>query len=305
MGAGGRGVIAMRRVPSILLVTALLLAWPLAAAVGGVQATHAATSAAPSLRADFNGDGAADLVIGVPGESLGAGQASAGVVQVLYGSGGGLTATASQLWSQDSPGVAGVAEARDGLGGALATGDFNGDGRGDLAVGVSQENQGRGVVQVLAGSAAGLAATGSQLWSQDSPGVGGIAEAGDSFGVALAAGDFNNSGYADLAVGAAGEDIGSVADAGAVNVLYGTGGGLAGGNQQWFQNSPGVAGISETQDFLGNALTAGDFNGDERADLAAGAPSETLAVVAEAAGAVKVLYGAVDGLSAGGNQVWS
>jgi hypothetical protein len=239
MGAGGRGVIAMRRVPSILLVTALLLAWPLAAAVGGVQATHAATSAAPSLRADFNGDGAADLVIGVPGESLGAGQASAGVVQVLYRSGGGLTATASQLWSQDSPGVAGVAEARDGLGGALATGDFN------------------------------------------------------------------NSGYADLAVGAAGEDIGSVADAGAVNVLYGTGGGLAGGNQQWFQNSPGVAGISETQDFLGNALTAGDFNGDERADLAAGAPSETLAVVAEAAGAVNVLYGAVDGLSAGGNQVWS
>jgi hypothetical protein len=363
---------AMRRVPGILLVTALLLAWPLAAAVGGVQMPHAATSAAPSLRADFNGDGAADLVIGVPGESLGVGQAFAGVVQVLYGSAGGLTGTGSQLWSQDSPGVAGVAEARDGFGGALAAGDFNGDGhsdlavgvsqenqgqgvahvlhgsaggltatgsqlwsqnspgvagvaeagdgfggalaagdfngdgRGDLAVGVAQENQGRGVVQVLAGSAAGLTATGSQLWLQGSDAVGGIAEAGDGFGVALAADDFNNSGHADLAVGAAGEDIGSIADAGAVNVVYGTAGGLApAGNQQWFQNSPGVAGVSETQDFLGNALTAGDFNGDGRADLAAGAPGETLAVVAEAAGAVNVLYGAAAGLSARGNQVWS
>jgi hypothetical protein len=362
----------MRRVPGILLVTALLLAWPLAAAVGGVQATHAATSATPSLRADFNGDGAADLVIGVPGESLGVGQAFAGVVQVLYGSAGGLTGTGSQLWSQDSPGVAGVAEARDGFGGALAAGDFNGDGQSDLAVGVSQENQGQGVAHVLHGSAGGLTATGSQLWSQDSPGVAGVAEAGDGFGGALVAGDFNgdgqsdlavgvsqenqgrgvvqvlagsaagltatgsqlwlqgsngvggiaeagdgfggalaaddlnDSGHADLAVGAAGEDIGAVADAGAVNVLYGTAGGLAtAGNQQWFQDSPGVAGISETQDFLGNALAAGDFNGDGRADLAAGAPGETLAVVAEAAGAVNVLYGAVDGLSAGGNQVWS
>jgi hypothetical protein len=368
----------MRRVPGILFMTALLLAWPLAAATGATQATRAAHGAGAGLRADFNGDGAADLAIGVPGEGLGPGQAAAGVVQLLYGSTGGLTAAGSQLWSQDSPGVggvaeagdgfggalaagdfnadgradlavgvpsenatagmvygpgvvhvlygsasgltaagsqlwsqdspgvAGVAEAGDGFGGALAAGDFNGDGRGDLAVGAWQENQGRGVVHVLAGSASGLTATGSQLWSQGSGGVGGVAEVGDGFGGALAAGAINTGGHADLAIGAAGEDIGRVMDAGAVNVLYSTAGGLTtAGNQVWSQDSPGVAGLAETQDVLGSPLAVGDFNGDGRADLAAGAPGETLAVVAVAAGAVNVLYGSGGGLTATGNQVWS
>jgi hypothetical protein len=369
---------AMRRVPSILLMTALLLALPLAVSGRAGQATRAAPTATAGLQADFNGDGAADLVIGAPGESLAAGQASAGVVQVLYGSAGGLTATDSQLWSQDSLGIAGVAEARDGFGGALAVGDFNADGRADLAVGVPSENAaagmvfGTGVVHVLYGSAGGLTATGSQLWSQDSPGVVGVAEAGDGFGSALAAGDFNADGRVDLAVGGFGENqdrgvvhvlagsalgltaigsqlwsqgsggvggiaevgdsfgfalatgainagghadlaiaapsenVGSIVDAGAVNVLYGSASGLtAAGNQQWFQDSPGVAGVSETQDFLGSALATGDYNGDGRADLAAGAAGETLAVVAEAAGAVNVWYGSAGGLTAAGNQVWS
>jgi hypothetical protein len=369
---------AMRRVPGVLLAMGLFLALPLAASAGDSQATGATPGAEAVLRADFNGDGAADLAIGAPGESLGAGQGSAGVVHVLYGSASGLTATGNQLWSQDTPGVGGVAEAGDGFGGALVGGDFNADGRADLAVGVpsenaaagmiygtgvvhvlygsaagltaagsqlwsqdspgvggtaepgdgfggalaagdfnadsradlavgvGQENQGRGVVQVLAGSASGLTATGNQLWSQDSPGVGGTAEPGDAFGLALAAGDFNADGRADLAVGAPSEDVGSVMEAGALNVLYGAAGGLtAAGNQVWSQDSPGVAGIAETQDFLGSALATGDFNGDERADLAAGAPGETLAVVAEAAGAVNVLYGSAGGLTATGSQVWS
>ena len=296
----------MRRVPSVVLILGLFLASPVAASAGDFQGTRAATTAELRLRADFNGDGAADLAIGAPSESLGAGQASAGVVHVLYGSSGGLTAAGSQLWSQDSPGVAGVAEAGDGFGGALAAGDFNGDSREDLAVGAGQENQGRGVVHVLVGSASALTATGSQLWSQGSGGVGGLAEVGDGFGSTLATGAINSGEHADLAIAAPGEDVSAVMDAGAVNVLYSSAGGLtAAGNQVWSQASPGVAGTAETQDFLGNALAVGDFNGDGRADLAAGAPGETLAVVAEAAGAVNVLYGSASGLTATGNQVWS
>ena len=95
----------MRRVPDILFMMALLLAWPLAAATGATQATRAAHGAGSGLRADFNGDGAADLAIGAPGESLGPGQAAAGVVHVLYGSTGGLTAAGNQLFSQDAAGV--------------------------------------------------------------------------------------------------------------------------------------------------------------------------------------------------------
>jgi hypothetical protein len=46
----------------------------------------------------------------------------------------GLTASGDQVWSQDSPGIVGVAEAADGFGGALTTGDFGGRPSKDLAV---------------------------------------------------------------------------------------------------------------------------------------------------------------------------
>jgi hypothetical protein len=57
-----------------------------------------------------------------------------GLVHVLYGSAVGLTATGSQLWSQDSPGVAGAPEFLDFFGQTLAaslpsgTGETTGDG---------------------------------------------------------------------------------------------------------------------------------------------------------------------------------
>ena len=101
---------------------------------------------------------------------------------MLYGSASGLTATGSQLWSQGSSGIGGLAEPQDAFGETLAAGDFNGDGRADLAIGAPGENNARGVVQVLNGSPSGLTASGNQLWSQDSPGIDGVAEPGDSFG---------------------------------------------------------------------------------------------------------------------------
>ena len=44
-------------------------------------------------------------------------------------------------------------------------------------------------------------------------------ESSDGFGSALATGDFNNDGYSDLAVGVPREDLGTIANAGSVNVL--------------------------------------------------------------------------------------
>jgi len=282
----------MRRVIGILLLTGLLLVlvWPLSALAGGLQSTGPAASET-ALRADFNGDGAADLAIGAPGEN-----SSSGVVHVLYGSGTGLTAAGSQLWSQDSPGIAGAAEAGDIFGFALAAGDFNGDTRADLAIGAPGENSFAGVVHVLYGSGTGLTAAGSQLWSQDSPGIAGAAEAGDIFGEALAAGDFNGDTRADLAIGAPGEN-----NVGFVHVLYGSGTGLtAAGSQLWSQDSPGIGGTAEANDDFGGALAAGDFNGDTRADLAIGALGEN-----SFAGVVHVLYGLGTGLTAAGSQLWS
>ena len=286
-------MVDVRRAIGILLLTGLLLVlmWPLPALAGGLQSTGTAASEA-ALRADFNGDGAADLAIGARGENN-----FAGAVHVLYGSAGRLTAAGSQRWSQDSPGITDVAEPDDQFGSALAAGDFNGDARADLAIAAPGENLLAGVVHVLYGSAGGLTAAGSQLWSQDSPGVADVAEPDDEFGDALTTGDFNGDARADLAIGVPGEND----FAGVAQVLYGSAGRLtAAGSQRWSQDSPGIASVAEPNDQFGFSLAAGDFNGDARADLAIAAPGED-----GLAGVVQVLYGSVDGLAAAGDQLWS
>ena len=60
----------------------------------------------------------AELIVGAPDESAGA-TVGVGVLHVIPGSAGGLTGTGSQLWGQDSGGIADSAEAGDGFGAAL------------------------------------------------------------------------------------------------------------------------------------------------------------------------------------------
>src|SRR5206468_977708 len=153
-----------------------------------------------------------------------------------------------QLWTQDTPNVQDQAEPDDAFGSALSTGDFNGDGFDDLVVGAPGEDIGSinaaGGTNVLYGNAAGLQtdAPADQFWNRDSTGVTAAAEAFDKFGIALAAGDFNDDGFADLAVGVSRDDVdsNSISDAGSVTVLYGSAGGLqasAPDDQFWSQDS--------------------------------------------------------------------
>src|SRR6266508_2904720 len=183
--------------------------------------------------------------------------------------------------------------------------DFHNDGAADLAVGVPFENVGSivaaGAVNVLYGSATGLTTIGSQFFTQDTPGIPNNAEQGDVFGFALAAGDFNADTFADLAVGAPGESVGSIVAAGAVNVLYGSPTGLTTIGSQFFTQ---VAGAVETDDEFGCELAAGDFNHDTFADLAAGAPFENVGSRADA-GALSVLPGSAGGLTAVGGQLFT
>jgi hypothetical protein len=53
---------------------------------------------------DFNGDGFADLPVGVAHEDIGA-TGDPGPVNVLYGSLTGVAAANNQFWDQDSPGI--------------------------------------------------------------------------------------------------------------------------------------------------------------------------------------------------------
>jgi len=71
--------------------------------------------------------------------------------------------------------------------------------------------------------------------------------------------DFNNDGAADLAIGVPFEFVGAIQDAGAVNVLYGSAGGLRGPGSQFFtQDTPGVPGTAEDEDQFGEALATGN-----------------------------------------------
>jgi hypothetical protein len=251
--------------------------------------------------ADVNGDGYDDLAVGTPHERLA--REDAGAVNVVYGSASGLTSAGNQFWNQDSAGVLDQVETGDLFGTSLVARDFDADGFGDLAIGIIGENapKGGGAVQVIYGTSAGLSADRNQFWRQ----LRGKPQKFDRFGEALAAGDFDNDGYPDLAIGADQEDVGHVDDAGAVTILYSSASGLvADGSQYWTQASAGILDDPEPEEWLGRSLTVGNFDGDEYADLAIGIIWENVGAV-DSAGAGAVIYGSSKGLASAGNQLWS
>jgi hypothetical protein len=261
---------------------------------------------------DFDMDGYDDLAIGAPGEGIGIKFAS-GVVNVIYGSSAGLTATDNQMWHQDVGSIIGICEVTDMFGATLAVGDFDMDGYDDLAIGAPGEGIGTrimgqapstGAVNILYGSSTGLIDTGNQMWHQDTIGILGASEQGDYYGSALAVGDFDMDGYDDLAVGVPFEGIGKIYGAGAMNLLYGSSAGLSStDNVMWYQDVGTVMGICESWDKFGAALAVGDFDMDGYDDVAIGVPNESIETIRNA-GAVNVLYGTSTGLLDTGNQMW-
>jgi hypothetical protein len=173
--------------------------------------------------ADVNGDPRPDLLISDRFAVQGASAAGRVVVFPL------VVATAQPyVLHQDAPqAVAGVPSPGDLFGFAIAVGDFNGDGLNDFTAGVPGEEAGSegdaGVVDVLytpwsSSLSLGLGRIDQGAFPDDR-------EAGDAFGSALAAGDFDGDGFADLAVGVPGEEVpGGAIDQGVVQVFFGGGG---------------------------------------------------------------------------------
>lgn len=189
---------------------------------------------------------------------------------MLYGGSGGLKTTGDQMWTLNSSGINGVAEFQDFFGAALAAGDFNHDGRDDLAIGiVGKKVNGSteaGAVSVIYGSKNGLSSSGDQLFRQSIGGLIGSSESLKSFGATLAAGDFNGDGYSDLAMAAPNARANGVFRAGEVVVIYGSAQKLTTAQQQLFTSQ--TLGLTPHDDYnFGVAMTTGDFNHDGRDEL--------------------------------------
>ena len=137
---------------------------------------------------DLDGDGYSDLAAGVRYDDPG-GVKDAGVVNVLYGTSAGLGAGHAQLWKQDMPDVPDPVESPDHFGSCLAAADFGKNASDDIVIGTHFETLGdktyAGSLHVLYGSPDGVRASGSQFWSQDSPGVRELSDGWDYFPAAF------------------------------------------------------------------------------------------------------------------------
>ncbi|MGB7570433.1 MAG: hypothetical protein WBL87_01615, partial [Methanothrix sp.] len=133
-----------------------------------------------------------------------------------------------------------------------------------------------------------------EIWHQDD--LDETSEPGDNFGWSVAAGDFNNDGWDDLAIGVPKENIIETENAGVVNVLYGSSGGLEKNHWPiWYQDL-GIGGKSEKDDEFGESLAAGDFDQDGFDDLAIKVPGEVIGD-GPGMGALNFLFGSYGGLT--------
>ncbi len=171
---------------------------------------------------DFNGDGVPDLAIANGGY---------GTLAILLGKGdgtfsAGTTVTLPSPWQPNS----------------VAVGDFNGDGKLDLALSMISASTAQGEVAILLGHGDGTFTM--------TPATPATAPYPDF----VAAGDFNGDGIADLAITSYNPNI--INGPGTLTVLLGNGDGT-------FTAAPSLMTRNGP-----SSITVGDFNGDGKEDLA-------------------------------------
>ncbi|TDC97203.1 FG-GAP repeat protein [Actinomadura sp. 7K507] len=224
---------------------------------------------------DVDRNGAADLIVGAPGENNGA-----GAVHVVFGPGNDGQ-PAPIVLRQGAGGVPDLSEPGDGYGSAVAAMG------GTVLVGVPGEDLGDGEAKVDAGAVQVVSIRGGQVdgvteLNQDTQYFDGTVESGDRFGASLAAGSFDKP---TAVIGVPGEDVATKKDAGMIHIVEDpvvaieeTGIG---------QDSAGISGASEPGDRFGASVAAA-WDPSLPVRVAAGVPGEDLGDAADA-GMVTVL----------------
>jgi hypothetical protein len=199
---------------------------------------------------DVNGDGIDDVVTGngEPEDMEGTDPQ----VRIAFGGKDGLSQDRVQSFDQSLPGFYGAQEDGDHLGSCIAVADVTGDGKAEVALGISGEDfSGKtdaGSFALLQGTADGVTGTGSQVMNQNTADVPGVAETGDAFGAACALADLNGDGHRDLAVSSTAEN----ASSGAVWTFPGGTKGITATGSAAF--NPTDLGAPVTKALLGNPL---------------------------------------------------
>lgn len=205
---------------------------------------------------DFNGDGVSDLAAGAATWNANDGT---GRVYLIEGpiSGRMGAEDAAAAWDGEAP--------LHNAGRSLSSGDLNGDGYADLAVGAPGYDalgEGQGAVYVLYGPVVGTGSLADAAARVEG------AAAGDALGTAVdAGGDSNGDGRADLWVGAPGHDR-AADDAGAAALFSSE---LLGA-LRWDDAPFRVFGVGAGERAGQSLSMAGDHNGDGLDDALIGAP---------------------------------